>query len=83
MQENNPIYNLTFLDETTQYIFAIFISNKSFDIIEKEFSQCIAAVERETGQKVGYLRTDGEEKYQCEFTPVLKALEVKHEKTPS
>ena len=83
MQENNPIYNLTFLDETTQYIFAIFISNKSFDIIEKEFSQCIAAVERETGQKVGCLRTDGEEKYQGEFTPVLKALEVKHEKTPS
>ena len=72
--EGNSIYNLTFLDKATQYAFAIPIPNKSSETIEKEFSQWIATVERETGQKVRSLRTDGGGEYQGELTPVLKAL---------
>ena len=37
--QGNSIYNLTFLDEATHYIFAISISDKSFDIVKREFTQ--------------------------------------------
>src|SRR6266496_916726 len=80
--KGNSIYNLTFLDEATQYAFAIPIPNKSSETIKKEFSQWIAVVERETGQKVRCLCTDGGGEYQGELMSVLKMLGVKHEKTP-
>jgi transposase InsO family protein len=80
--EGNSIYNLTFLDEFTHYVFTVPIPDKSSETVKKEFSQWIAAVETETGRKVKCLRTDGGGEYQGELTPVLKALGIKHEKTP-
>ena len=80
--EGNSIYNLTILDELSHYAFTFSIPDKSSDTVKKEFSQWIAAVERETDLKVKSLRTDGGGEYQGELTLVLKALGIKHEKTP-
>jgi hypothetical protein len=79
--EGNSIYNLTFLDEATQYAFAVSIPDNLSETVKKEFSHWIAAVERETGRQVKCLRTD-EGEYQGDLTHVLKSLGIKHEKTP-
>ena len=80
--QGNSIYNLTFLDEATQYAFAIPISDKSSETINKVFTDWIIKVERETGHKVKCLRTDGGGEYQGELTPALNTLGIQHETTP-
>src|SRR5947207_14397059 len=64
------------------YIFTISISDKSFDIIKREFTQWISAVERQNDHKVKCLHTDGGDEYQGDLKSILRALDIKHEKTP-
>ena len=52
------------------------------DVINQQFSQFVATVERETGLKIKRLRTDESSEYQGYLTPVLQALGIKHETTP-
>ena len=80
--EGNSIYNLTFLDEATQYAYAISIPDKSSETVKKAFTDWIVKVERETGRKVKRLRTDGGGEYQGELTPILTSLGIQHETTP-
>ena len=80
--QGNSIYNLTFLDEATQYAYAISIPDKSSETVKKTFTDWVVKVERETGRKVKRLRTDGGGEYQGELTPVLNTLGIQHETTP-
>ena len=75
------IYNLTFLDEISHYAFSVQISDKSSETVKREFLHFITAVERETGLKVKSLQSNEGGEYQGDLTPVLQALEVKHEIT--
>ena len=61
--EGNTVYNLTFLDELTHYAHSVAIPDKTSETVKKEFSQWIAAVERETGLKIKRLRSDGDGEY--------------------
>ena len=74
--QGNSIYNLTFLDEVTQYAYAIPIPDKSSETVQKAFTDWVVKVERETGRKVKRLRMDGGGEYQDELTPVLNTLGI-------
>ena len=65
------------------YIFVISISNKSFDIIKREFIQWIAAIERQNDYKVKCLYMNEESEYQDHLKSILRVLDIKHEKTSS
>ena len=79
--QGNSIYNLTFLDEATQYAYAISISDKSSEIVKKTFTDWVVKVERETDRKVKRLRIDGGDEYQGELIPILNVLGIQHETT--
>ena len=60
------------------YIFIISISNKLFDIIKREFTQWIAAVERQNDHKVKCLDMNEEDEYKDDLKSILRTLDIKY-----
>ena len=81
--QGNSIYNLTFLDEVTQYTYIIPISDKSSETVKNVFTDWIVKVEREIDYKIKCLRMNGGGEYQDEFISILNTLEIQHKTIPS
>jgi hypothetical protein len=73
-------YFITFVDDFSRYLTVYPMKNKS-DALDK-FKEFLAEAERQTGNKLKILRTDGGGEYfSSDFSNYLKSLGILHEKT--
>jgi hypothetical protein len=80
--KDKSIYNLTFIDEATNWSHSFPIIDRSSATVSLKFKEYVAEVERETGTKIKKLRVDGGGEYKGHFTPILRILGIKYEPTP-
>ena len=74
---------LTLMCDLTCYKWVYILPSKSSEVVFKAIEEWVAMVERESGCKVEFIRTDGGREYWGDLTPFLKKLGIRHVDTPS
>ena len=67
-----------FMCDLTCYKWVYILLNKSSEIVFKTIEEWVAMIERESGSKVEYIRTDDGREYWGDVTPFLKRLGIRH-----
>ena len=67
--------------DLTRYKWVYILPNKTSEVVFRAIEEWVAMVERETGCKVEFIRTDGGREYWGNLTPFLKKLGIRHIET--